>query len=193
MAMHTQNLQADRRASLLVTESGGSGDGLAAGRVTVLGEVVPLGGADVAAARSAYLARHPNAAYWVDFGDFGFHRLEVSALYFVGGFAAMDWIEAPAYRIARPDPLADGAAGIVEHMNRDHADALLTLARVHVQADAEEVSMVAVDRLGMKLRVRSRSRLHGARIAFPREVLTVQDSRVVLIEMLKDARARPAS
>ena len=33
--------------------------------------------ADRAGAREAYLARHPNAVHWVDYGDFAFWRLDV--------------------------------------------------------------------------------------------------------------------
>ncbi len=193
MAMHTQNLQADRRASLLVAQSVSGGDPLAVGRVTLMGEAVPLPQADVSGARSAYLVWHPNAAYWVDFEDFTFYRLEISDVYFVGGFAAMDWVSATEYLAARPDALADVAAGIIEHMNRDHADALVTFARVLGGADADEASMVSVDRLGFKLRVKTGERLHSVRIPFPREVTTAEESRVVLIEMLRDARQRVSS
>jgi hypothetical protein len=197
MAMHTQNLQADRRASLLVTQAGRVptpeawvGDPLAAGRVTLMGEASPLSGADAAEARKIYLARHANAAYWVDFQDFGFYRLEVADVYFVGGFGAMDWVSALEYLAARPDPLADAAAGIIEHMNRDHADALVTFARVLAGTPADEAVMVSVDRLGFKLRIKSGPRMHSARIAFPREVTTVEACRAVLIEMLRDAQRR---
>ena len=193
LAMHTQNLHADPRASLLVTQPGGGGDPLAAGRVTLMGRAHRVAGEEAAAARPAYLDRHPNAAYWVDFGDFAFWRLAVEDVYFVGGFAAMDWVEAEAYRTARPDPLADAAAGIVEHMNRDHADALLVFARVLARAETDQASMVSVDRLGFKLRLRQGERVWSARIPFPREVTTAQESRVVLIEMLRDARARPGA
>ena len=93
MAMHTQNLQADPRASLLVTQLHVTGDPLAAGRVTLMGDAKPLAGDEAIPARAAYLARHANAAYWADFGDFGFWRLEVADVYFVGGFAAMGWVE----------------------------------------------------------------------------------------------------
>jgi putative heme iron utilization protein len=191
MAIHTQNLAADGRASLFVAEPDWAGDPLAAGRVTLMGLVRPVPADARAEAREAYLARHPNAAYWVDFEDFAFHRLEVTDLYFVGGFAAMDWIDGPTYGDARVDPLSDVAAGILEHMNRDHADALVVYARVLGGApDAEAATMVAVDRLGFRLRVRSGGRLHGARTAFPEEVTTAEDARRVLIAMLKDARAR---
>ena len=190
MAVHTQNLRADPRVSLFVSEPGWSGDPLAAARVTVMGTAVPVPADAAAAARHAYLARHPNAAHWVDFEDFAFHRIEVADCYFVGGFAAMDWVDAEAYRDARPDPLADAAPGILEHMNRDHADALLTFARVLGRApDAEAATMVAVDRLGFRLRIRSGPRLHGARIPFPREVASADATRRVLIEMLQAARA----
>jgi putative heme iron utilization protein len=190
MAMHTQNLQADPRASLLVTQPVGStqlgepGDPLAAARLTLIGEARPLARPETGTARDSYLARHPRAAYWVDFEDFGFWRLDVRDVYFVGGFAAMDWVTAGDYRDARPDPLADVAAGILDHMNRDHADALLAYARHFAGMLANEATMVAVDRLGFRLRLRSGERLHGVRIAFPREVRTADESRTVLIEML---------
>ncbi|MBF8298065.1 MAG: Pyridoxamine 5'-phosphate oxidase [candidate division NC10 bacterium] len=193
MAMHTQNLQADPRASLLVTQPSWTGDPLAAGRVTLMGEARPLTEADAALARQAYLARHSNAAYWVDFEDFSFYRLEIADIYFVGGFAAMDWVSADEYLAARPDPLADTAAGIIEHMNHDHADALITFARVLAGTESDEAVMISVDRLGFKLRLKSGPRLSGARIPFPREVTTTEQCRAVLIEMLRDARHRTST
>lgn len=193
MAMHTQNLEADPRASLLVTQADpssrhdASGD-LARGRLTLMGEARRVPAADAAAARERYLARHERARYWADFEDFGLWRLEVADLYFVGGFAAMDWVTAAEYAAARPDPLADAAAGIVEHMNRDHADALIEYARHFAGEAADEAAMVAVDRLGFKLRLRRGERLSSVRIAFPREVTTAAQSREVLIAMLREAR-----
>ena len=194
MAMHTQNLQADPRASLLVTQPVAGpplteSDPLAAARLTLIVEARRLAGAETGPAREAYLARHPQSAYWVDFEDFSFWRLDVKDLYFVGGFAAMDWVTADDYRAARPDPLADAAAGILELMNRDHPDTLVAYARHFAGEPADEVTMVAVDRLGFRLRLRSGERLHGVRIAFPREVRTADGSRTVLIEMLAQARS----
>ncbi|MBM4440061.1 MAG: DUF2470 domain-containing protein [Candidatus Rokubacteria bacterium] len=188
MAMHTQNLQADARASLLVAQPDWAGDPLAAGRVTLMGGARTVPAADVAAAREAYLARHENARYWVDFDDFAFWRLDVTDVYFVGGFAAMDWVDAPAYGDAAPDPLADAAGGIIGHMNTDHADALVTYARAYAGVEASEAVMTGVDRLGFKLRVTGAGRRHAVRIAFPREVTTAAESRTVLIEMLQRAR-----
>jgi len=57
MAMHTQNLQADPRASLLVTQADAAGDPLGSSRVTLVGNVLPLQPAEVPPARSLYLQR----------------------------------------------------------------------------------------------------------------------------------------
>ncbi|HEV2055012.1 MAG TPA: DUF2470 domain-containing protein [Methylomirabilota bacterium] len=188
MAMHTQNLEADARASLLATQPGWTEDPLAGGRVTLMGRAARVSDGERGTAREAYLARHPKAAFWVDFEDFAFWRLDVTDVYFVGGFAAMDWVTGEGYAAARPDPLADAAEGILEHMNRDHTDALLTLARAHADAAAEEATMLSVDRLGFRVRVRSGERLQGVRMSFPREVTTAEKCRSVLIEMIRDAR-----
>jgi putative heme iron utilization protein len=186
MAMHTQNLLGDPRASLLVTQGGG--DVLATGRVTLMGEARRVDAPDVARARATYLERHANASYWVDFGDFAFWRLHVDDVYVVGGFAAMDWVTADAYAAASPDPLADAASGIIEHMNVDHAAALLDYARVFGREDAAEARMVAVDRLGFKLRLTSGDRRWNVRIAFPGEVRAADEARRVFIDMLRQAR-----
>jgi putative heme iron utilization protein len=188
LAMHTQNLEADPRASLLVAQAGE--DPLALARVTLMGDARRLAASERPAAREAYLARHPNAVHWVDFDDFAFWRLDLADVYFVGGFGAMDWLTVPGYEAARPDPLADAAPGIIEHMNRDHADALILYARVLGGLPAEAAEMVAVDRLGFKLRIRAADGLHGRRIGFPREIVTADQCRAVLIEMLEDCRRR---
>ena len=188
MAMHTQNLEADSRASLLVTQPGWAEDPLAGGRVSLMGRAARVPDRNRPGAREAYLARHPNAAFWVEFEDFAFWRLEVSDVYFVGGFAAMDWVTGEGYAAARPDPLADAAEDIVTHMNEDHSAALLTLARAHADPDAEQVTMLSVDRLGFRVRLRSGERLHAARISFPREVTTAEECRAALIEMIRAAR-----
>jgi hypothetical protein len=188
MATHTQNLEADGRASLLVTQPDWAGDPLAAGRLTLMGVARRMPTEDLPAARAAYLAWHDSARYWVDFADFAFWRLEPHDLYFVGGFAAMDWVPAEAYLAAAPDPLADAARGILEHMNRDHADALVVYARHYGGEIADDARMVAVDRLGFKLRLTRGERRWSVRIAFPREVRSAAESREALVAMLRQAR-----
>src|ERR1700684_4224990 len=85
MAMHTQHLRADPRASLLVTQDDAGSDPLGASRVTLIGNVLPIPEAEVADARQLYLARYANSKYWVDFEDFSFYRKDVVDIYYVGG------------------------------------------------------------------------------------------------------------
>jgi heme iron utilization protein len=190
LAMHTRNLEADPRASLFVTESTASEDPLAAGRITVMGKAARVTSTDAADARAAYLAWHPNASNWVDFEDFSFWRLTVQDVYWVGGFGAMDWLPVRDYATAQPDPLADVEADIIQHMNHDHRDALITFARVLAGEETEEAKMVGVDRLGFRLRVKSAEGLRSCRIAFPRDVTSAQACRQVLIEMLRECKSR---
>jgi len=89
LALHTKNLEADRHASLLVYGAEAEENPLTAARLTVFGEVEAI---DDEAAQAAYLAAHPDAAEYLAFGDFAIYRLNVSAMYFVGGFGEMGWI-----------------------------------------------------------------------------------------------------
>ena len=187
MAMHTQNLKADARASLFVEQTGAYSDPLGAARATLLGHVEPLPQEDIASARELYLTRHPNSRYWVDFADFNFFRLQPIDVYYVGGFGVMGWVEATEYEHASPDPLAEASAGILSHMNADHVDSMILLARTHANLVASEATMTSVDRLGFSLRLKTAEGMKGTRINFPREVTTPQETRKVLVEMVRQA------
>ncbi|MGA2334380.1 MAG: DUF2470 domain-containing protein [Terriglobales bacterium] len=189
MAMHTQNLQADPRASLLVTQNDVGGEPLGASRVTLVGNVLPLPEPEVAEARKLYLARYANSKYWVDYEDFSFYRLDAVDVYYVGGFGVMGWVSAAEYDRARPDPLADSMSEIIQHMNADHKDALILLARVSARIEAQEATMTAVDRLGFHARLKTQDGIKGARIAFLREVSNPAETREVLVEMVRQARS----
>lgn len=187
MASHTQNLQGDGRASLLVSEDVAD-DPLANGRVTLVGRCQPT---TTTAAREAFLARHPEAGYYVDFKDFGFYELTVERIRYIGGYGRMSWVEADDWRLASPDPVAAGAKGIVDHMNEDHADALVAYARAFTRATAaEEVTMSGVDRHGFELSVITDRGPRPARIAFDAPLESAGEARSAMVALLKRARAQ---
>jgi len=188
MAMHTQNLKKDGRASLFFEQAAADGDPLGAARGTVVGDVTAVLGDELAGVREIYLARHENSRYWVDFADFGFFRLEPVDVYYVGGFGVMGWVAAEEYRTAAPDPLAEAAAGILAHMNADHVDSMILLAKQHAGLEATEAAMTSVDRLGFTLRLKTAEGMKGARVNFTREVKTAGETRTVLVEMVKAAK-----
>ena len=189
MAMHTQNLKAEPRASLLVTQDNGDGDPLGASRVTLVGNVLPVAEAEILDARNLYLARHANSRYWVDFEDFSFYRMDVVDIYYVGGFGVMGWVAASEYASGQPDPLADAMAGIIQHMNADHKDALVLIAREFAHIESQEATMTAVDRLGFHVRLKTADGMRGARIAFPHAVTSSAETRKAFVEMVAQARS----
>lgn len=189
MAMHTQNLSADPKCSLFVAQPISGGDPLGAARATLIGQALPVPEADLAALREAYLARHPDSRYWVDFPDFSLYRLQPADLYYVGGFGVMGWVGAHDYAVAGPDPLAPSAPGILAHMNADHVDSMILLARAHAGIEATEAAMTSIDRLGFTLRLKTAEGMKGTRINFPSEVKTAQETRRILVEMVRRASA----
>ena len=190
MAMHTQNLQADPRASLLVTQQDTDGEPLGASRVTLVGSILPVPTTELATVREHYLKRHANSKYWVDFEDFSFYRMNVVDVYYVGGFGVMGWVSDSEYDRSQPDPLADSMAEIIQHMNVDHKDALVLLGRKFARIESTEATMTAVDRLGFHVRFKTPDGMRGARIAFLREVSNPAEIRKVLVEMVQQARSQ---
>jgi len=188
MAMHTQNLQSDPRASLFVTEPDVSGNPLGASRVTLIGNVIQIPEPDLGEARFLYLEGYPDSKYWIDFDDFSFYRMDVLDVYYVGGFGVMGWVAASEFGQAQPDPLINHRVDIMQHMNADHKDALTLLAKRFASIDAQEAEMTAIDRLGFHLRLKTQDGMKGTRIAFLREVSDPSQTREVFVEMVKQAR-----
>jgi putative heme iron utilization protein len=191
MAEHTQNAQRDPRASLLVTEPVPDGaDPLASGRATLMGEMTAVTDADRDAVRDAYLLANPTAAYYIDFGDFVFYRLEVRSIRYVGGYGRMSWVDAHDYADATPDPLVDAAAGIIEHMNADHAEAQVLFCR-HLAGlpDTTSASMSAVDRYGFEMVAVGPTGRKAVRLGFPQPCSDGTEVRQALVSMVATARA----
>ena len=82
LAIHTKNLIADPRVSLMIDERA-EVDPLEGARIMLMGTAVPTSDP---AARHRYLARHPKAPQFADFKDFNFYRMELSRIHLVAGF-----------------------------------------------------------------------------------------------------------
>jgi len=145
LSEHTRHLRAEPRCSVLVAGAPESANPQTAPRVSVTGlaEVI-----SDTALKARYLAIHPYASLYADFGDFALWRIRPLGGLYVGGFG-----RAARLRVAdlAPDPAAVAAiaaaeAGIIAHCNADHPDALAAIA-----GSAEEWRMVAVDADGCDL------------------------------------------
>lgn len=78
------------------------------------------------------------------------YRLDsVVGVRYVGGFATAASVTAKDYQAARADPTAAYAAQVMDHMNKDHTEALVRMVQHFVEVPCTEATMTAVDRLGM--------------------------------------------
>ena len=192
MAEHTQNAMRDPRSSLLVAEPVPEGaDPLASGRATLLGLLSRVDDADRPAAQDRYLRANPTAEYYIGFGDFAFYRLEVASIRYVGGYGRMSWVDAAQYAGAEPDPLAPAAAGIIGHMNADHAEAQVLYCR-HLagRPDTTEATMSAVDRYGFEMVAVGPQGRAAVRLGFPQPCSTSDEVRRAMVSMVDEARRR---
>ena len=189
MAMHTQNLLGDPRASLLVTPPESRSDPFGAARVTLMGLVTKVPKEENAEVRACYLNRHANASYWVDYQDFGFFRMAITEMYFVGGFGSMGWVTPVDYAEAAVDPLADDAANLVHELNTQQVETLLNLARVLGHGEAQQAKVTAMDRLGFHLRFTTPGRMQGGRVAFTSPVRNESEVRAGLAGLADQVNA----
>jgi heme iron utilization protein len=185
LADHTRNLKADARASLLFDGTEGRAVPLAAERATVQGRIEPVSDERLLA---RYLARHPDAAGYAGFGDFNLYRLEIERAHLVAGFGRIHWIPAGQVRFVTGDAaaLAEAEARIVQHMNEDHADAVVLYATRLLGRTGEGWRLTGVDPEGADLRLEGQV----ARLAFDRPIHDAEGARQELVRLVKLARQR---
>jgi hypothetical protein len=191
LAEHAKNIAGDARASLLFDGTTRRGaDPLDGPRVSVLGRARK---ADAPHLRARYLARHPAAARFADFGDFRIYRFEVERAYLVEGFGRVRWFESTALLFGGPAgaklaaELGQAEPGILAHMNEDHADAVALYANRLLGRRGTGWRMTGIDPEGLDLR------RHGtlARLTFEQPLRKAGEARAVLAGLAEKARAAP--
>lgn len=182
LAEHTKAIQADSRVSLLFDGTAGLDQPLTGPRVTVLGRAERTAD-DRTKAR--FLARHPDAALYAGFKDFHFYRVSVERTHLVGGFGKIRWIDRTELAVPQAPGLADAEAGIVAHMNEDHADAIQLYAGKLLGLEGASWRMTGIDPEGIDLRQGG----EVARLAFEAPLAAAGEARKVLVALVAKARA----
>ncbi|WP_237213544.1 HugZ family pyridoxamine 5'-phosphate oxidase [Falsiroseomonas oryziterrae] len=191
LSEHTRHLRAEPRCSLLFVGAPESANPQTAPRVTVTGLAEPVPAEEVPPLKARWLARHPYAALYADFGDFALWRIRPGGALLVGGFA-----RATRLRLADllPDPaavaaLATAESDIVGHVNDDHPDAVEAIATGLHGAAPGAWRIVAVDMDGCDLAQGESVLRHH----WPAPVADADGVRAALIRAAREARARPTA
>lgn len=188
LATHTANLEIDGRASLLLAETG-KGDALAHPRLTVLGTfaAVAPGSAEEPRIRQRFLAHHRKSELYAGFPDFRFWRMNVVSVHLNGGFArAADLAAADVLTdVTGAEALLEAEAGVIAHMNDDHADAVRLYATRLLGAADGNWRCVGCDPDGLNLQ----DGMTGLRLPFPQRVSAPGELRQVLVRLAQKARA----
>jgi heme iron utilization protein len=183
LALHTRNILADPRVSLMLDERK-QGDPLEGARVMLMGKAAVT---DDPAARRRYLVRHPEAEMFAGFRDFAFYRIELTGAHLVAGFGRIvdlkpaevltDLSDAAVLVQAEPDILA--------HMSQDHADTCRLYATRLLGAANGDWRCVGSDPEGIELQL-DRTAL---RLFFPHRIISPGALRQSLKELAEKARA----
>lgn len=183
IAEHTKNIQADPRCSLTV--SMGGDDPQAVGRITIVGKAVALTGAEGENEAMRYDRRYPAAAEYRRAHDFTLYKIEPVKVRYIGGFGRIHWVESADF--CRQNPFSETEeAAMVNHMNEDHADAMVAYCRMfNIDMRGDRPVMSAVDADGFDLRLGKRL----ARIAFDSPVATATDVRMAMVALVRRAKA----
>lgn len=187
IAQHTRNVKADKRASLLVQEPTTDGDPQRGWRITLLGNLIPIKANEEEEVLARFAERVPAAVNYSRQHDFGFYRLHLERIRYIGGFGKIYWIPADA---ALREPLGAGLAevapGAIEHMNADHGSNLMEMCQGIYGIKPEHAEMVKLDRAGFLVRTRGPERL--LHFSFGKEI-DAKSLRVDMIDVVNRARA----
>ncbi|MGC1993594.1 MAG: DUF2470 domain-containing protein [Pseudolabrys sp.] len=182
LALHTKNILADARVSLMLDERK-DGDPLEGARVMLMGSCAKT---DPAVA-GAYLRRHLEAEMFANFGDFAFYRMEIGRAHLVAGFGRIVDVgpkDLLAY-MSDAQALVESETGAIAHMNEDHADACRLFATKLLGGPDGDWRCVGIDPEGLELQ-QGRTAL---RLPFPQRVTGPGPLRAVLKELADQARS----
>lgn len=181
LAEHTKNLISNDRVSLLCDGTTGLAEPLTGPRVSLLGRAVKT---EEPRHRARFLARHPSAEMYAGFGDFAFYHLVIERAHIVAGFGKIHWLDDYLYT-GDSQALIDAEAGILEHMNSDHADAVQLYASRLLGRAGDGWRLCGIDAEGCDL-IREQTL---ARLNFGRTIATADEARAELVRLVKQARA----
>ena len=187
LAVHTKNILADARVSLMLDERA-PGDPLEGARIMLAGRAEEADHDDREMLRRRYLNAHPSAEAFVDFKDFSFFRIRVSGAHLVAGFGRIIDLKPERFLTDIIDAAALVAAeqGAVEHMNADHREAMNLYATKLLGAESAVWRCTGCDPEGFDLQAGS----VALRLEFPARVTTPGDLRKMLVELAEQARAQ---
>lgn len=99
LAVHTKNIKENPYVSIMVFQPDKDGNVFNGSRVTLTGKLVVMTDEkSVEKLKKDYLAEHPDAKDFIDFGDFNFYLLELESIYFIGGFGEIGTVDIDEYR-----------------------------------------------------------------------------------------------
>jgi heme iron utilization protein len=185
LALHTKNILADGRVSLMLDERK-PGDPLEGARVMLSGVAAPTQDPE---ARRRYLDRQPEANLFAGFGDFGFYRIALKGAHLVAGFGRIVDLT-PRDLLTDLDGADDLVAAepeVIAHMNADHAEAVRLYAAKLLGAPDGAWRCVGCDPEGLELQL---GRV-ALRLRFPTRVTSAGELRQVLKRLAEAARAQP--
>jgi putative heme iron utilization protein len=189
LAVHTKDLLANPKCSLLVAKDPEDRTDLI---ITLHGDAISVSEKDREAIRTAYLARHPNA-FWVDFSDFQFLRIEPQVVRYVAGVATASLgsgeFTKEEYRAAKVDPIYQFSKPIASHMNRDHAEDTKLIVQHSTSIPVDFAQMLDVDSLGFYVKAGCKGDTFKLRVPFPRRAADRKDVKTLIVEMLQAAKA----
>ncbi|MGB6996108.1 MAG: DUF2470 domain-containing protein [Pseudolabrys sp.] len=183
LALHTKNLLADARVSLMLDERK-EGDPLEGARVMLMGTCAKVSDR---LSGPAYLRRHPEAEMFAGFADFGFYRMEIARAHLVAGFGRIVDLKPQDVRtdISDASSLVESEVDAIAHMNADHADACRLYATRLLGASDGDWRCVGIDPEGLELQ-KERTAL---RLPFPQRVTGPGPLRALLKQLADQARA----
>ena len=186
LALHTRNILADSRVSLMLDERA-PGDPLEGARIMLQGRAEPVGKEELELVRRRYLAAHPSAEGFVDFADFSFFRIVPSGAHLVAGFGRILDLKPEQFLtdISQSKGLIEAEAGAVEHMNADHRDALNLYATKLLGGASGDWHCTSIDPDGIDLQAGEVT----LRLDFPERVTGASELRKMLVKLAELARA----
>ena len=154
LADHTKNLHHSSKSSLTILKLNTNGDKQNSERLTIMGDLVPVSENELDSCRKRYYQILPESKMYAKMHDFNFYKIQIKNVRWIGGFGKIAWLDVSDWADRSPK-WRKSEVGIIEHMNEDHSDTIVTALKAQHNVDDMTAKMVQLTIDGYYLKTKS--------------------------------------
>ncbi len=182
LAEHTKNFTNDPKSCLTIFKVTNEDDKQNSSRLSIMGDFKKVKEKiDIELCQNRFFTFLPESRKYSKTHDFNFYKLDPKEIRWIGGFGEIAWLKDDFWKMSEPE-WRNGELSMIEHMNEDHSDVVISCMKSLFNIDDNNAKMVGICIDGYY--ISSKSKIHY--IPFDKPCLNAKQIREALVAHSKE-------